>query len=166
MIQRTRTRRAFTLLELLAVMWTLSLLLGFGAVILLAALRTDQLAGNTIHRITRNAELADLFRDDVARASETVNQLGEFSGDKSCLILKQGDTHIIYQWKNNALTRIARTGMQDQRRPVALGPTEGRVEFVTQNGRRPVISMRISDVERQLAQPSLEIAATLGGDAR
>ena len=61
-VSRTNRRPAFTLLELLAVIWVLALIMGFGGVLLLAAIRTDQLAGNTIHSIVRNGELADLFR--------------------------------------------------------------------------------------------------------
>jgi hypothetical protein len=51
-----------------AVIWALSIALVFGATLLLAALRVDQVGAATLRRLAWWAELADQFRADVARA--------------------------------------------------------------------------------------------------
>jgi len=53
----------FTLMEMLMVIWTLSICLGFGVIMVLAALRTDQVGAVTLRELSRRAELADRFRE-------------------------------------------------------------------------------------------------------
>src|SRR6201995_2036484 len=119
-----RRRTAFTLIEMLGVMAMLTMLLGFGMTLLLTAMRADQAASATLRDLSRNAELADQFRTDVARSDAAPERLGEVTAGPTCLILGSGDSHVIYQWKDHRLTRTERGTGPETSRPVAVDPED------------------------------------------
>ena len=74
MTRQTR-RRGFSLIELCAVMWALGITVSFGAVLLIATMRADQMTAGELHRISRHNQLADEFRGDVAGAKQMLARL-------------------------------------------------------------------------------------------
>jgi prepilin-type N-terminal cleavage/methylation domain-containing protein len=161
---RSTPRRGFTLLELLLVMTVLSITLSFAGVLVLAAMRVDQMSAETMHRLTRSTQLADIFRDDVANSVSAPDSLGDYRRGPTCLILQQpGDRSAVYQFKDGMIERIARTSDGETRRPIALGPMEATVEF---DGDGAIIILRITERHRGMPGLRTEIKATLGGDMK
>lgn len=163
MIART-ARRGFSLLELLLVMAVLTIALNFSAVLILSAMRVDQMSAETMHRMTRLTQLADLFRDDVAAAVAARETWGQYQRGPTCAILQgPGDQWVVYQFKNGMIERVARTSEGESRRPIALGPAEATVEFDKAGA---VLILRITEQHKGMAGLSTEIKAALGGDSK
>jgi prepilin-type N-terminal cleavage/methylation domain-containing protein len=163
----TRGRAGFTLLEMLSVMFVMSIVFGFGATILLAALRIDQAGAATLRLMAWRSELADQFRADVARADAAPERLGELTSGATCLILHWPDgTHVIYQGHDEGrLDRIFRGTGSETRRPMPMGNPNVTVEFARGAGARPMVTLRLVDSKYGTTR-SVEIAAALGGDLR
>jgi hypothetical protein len=145
-------------------MAVLTIALNLSAVLILTAMRVDQMSAETMHRMTRLTQLADVFRDDVAGAVAAPETWGEFRRGPTCVILQQpGDRWVVYQFKNGVIERIARTTEAETHRPIALGPAEAAVEF---DRAGEVIIIRMT--ERHKGMPGLrtEIMAALGGDVK
>jgi type II secretory pathway pseudopilin PulG len=167
MTQRRDRRAGFTLLEMIAVIWALTILLGFGMALILAAVRTNQVGAGTLRELSRRSELADQFRADVARADATPDKLGNWTAGPDCLILHvPDDSHIVYRWHNDQVERIVRTGKADVRRPIAVGPENTTVEFIRPGGARPVVVLRIAESPRPGVTWRVDVAAALVGDFR
>jgi Tfp pilus assembly protein FimT len=162
----TRRRTAFTLIEMLGVMAMLTMLLGFGMTLLLTAMRADQAASAMLRDLVRNAELADQFRTDVARADVAPERLGELTAGPTCLILGAGNKHVIYQWKDHRLTRTERGAGPETSRRVTINPENTTLEFSRNGGERSVITVRVVETPDRGAPRTTEIAAALGGDTR
>jgi hypothetical protein len=162
------TRRAgFTLLEVLVVMWAMTLALGLGAALFVAALRADQVSAVTLRRLSHWGELADQFRADVAEAVAAPDRLDALTRGATCLILRTpGGTHVVYQWEKGQLERIVRAADGETRRVVPVGSKDVRVEFGYTDGDRPLITLRLLESPvRGVAWPT-EVSAALGGDLR
>ena len=160
-------RAGFTLLEILVVMWALTLALGLGATLFVAALRADQVSAATLRRLSQTGELADQFRADVAEAAAAPDRLDALARGPSCLILRTPDgAHVVYQWQQEQLERMVRTADGEMRRVVPVGVRVARVEFDVTDGERPLITLRlIESPARGVAWPT-EVSAALGGDLR
>src|SRR2546428_7182854 len=105
--KRAVPRGGFTLIEVMVVMFAMTIAFGFGATLLLAALRIDQAGAATLRLMAWRTELADQFRADVARADAASERLGELTRGPACLILHRPDgTHVVYQWQDERLERI------------------------------------------------------------
>jgi type II secretory pathway pseudopilin PulG len=161
-----RRRTAFTLIEILGVMFMITILLGFGMTLLLTAMRADQAASAMLRDVSRNAELADQFRSDVARADVAPEHLGEFTAGPTCLILGSGGSHVIYQWKDRRLTRTERGTGPETTRPIAINPEDTTLKFSRTNGPRPVINVKVIETPDRGSPRTTEISAALGGDVR
>ncbi len=164
-MRRTPTGRAgYTLIEMVVVMWAMAAAMGLGVVLLLTAMRADQLGAATLRDLTRRAELADQFRGDVARAAEAPDRFAEFVAGPGCLILRTpGGGHVVYHWHDETLERIARAGGKEVRRPLPVGPESASVEFARD---RPTVTLRFVDAPSRAAVRRTDVSATLGGDTR
>jgi len=166
---RVRKRSAFTLLEMLVVISVMSIAFGFGATILLAALRIDQAAAATLRLMAWRTELADQFRADVARADATPERLGELTRGPACLILHRPDgTHVIYQWQQDEarLERIVRAADAETRRVLPVGSANVTAEFARGDGDRPLMTLRLLESTPYPTTRRVEVSAVLGGDLR
>jgi type II secretory pathway component PulJ len=163
---RRRGRLGFTLMEMLTVMWALSIAAVLGATLLLAALRADQVAATTLRGLAWRAELADQFRADVAAADATPDHLGDLAHGPACLILHQpGGNHVVYRWREGRLERAVRAGDRETRWDVTVG--EGvAVEFDRAAGERPLVTLRLVETPARDVTRRTVVQAALGGDVR
>jgi prepilin-type N-terminal cleavage/methylation domain-containing protein len=165
-MRHSHVRAGYSLLEMLAVMAVLAFILGLGGALLLTAMRADQVGAATLHQMSMHDELADQFRADVARATETPAELGNLKAGPNCLILKTDAGHVVYHWHDRKLDRIVRANGQESRRPVAISSEDTSVEFVRPAGDRPIITVRVLQTLPKTAKRTTEISAALGGDER
>jgi prepilin-type N-terminal cleavage/methylation domain-containing protein len=164
---RPSRRAGFTLLEMLVVIWALSIALVFGATLLIAALRVDQVGAATLRRLAWWPELADQFRTDVARAAALPDRLGDLTRGPGCLILRTPDgAHVIYRWLDEQLERIVRTADRETRRTIPVGTQDVAVEFDHAAGDRPVVTLRLVEAPPHGTARRTAVAAALGGDLR
>ncbi len=157
-------RRGTSLLEMLVVMAALAIALNFGAILIIAAMRVDHMSAETVQRMTRHTQLADLFRDDVAKAVTAPDGVGEWKRSSTCLILQQpAERWVIYRFDGGMIEQITRTPDGEKRRPIPLGPAEAEVEFDRSDG---VIILRIAERHKNIPGMRREIRAALGGDMK
>jgi len=160
-------RRAFSLIEMCAVMATLGITLSLGAIILLVAMRSNQVGGATLLQIRLCTDVGDTFRADVANAVATPATLENSRRSPACLILQGvGDEHVVYDWSNGQLTRTVRRAERESRSILAIGIPQIVVEFEVPDGNRPVVLMRVIESRGHGATRRSEFAAALGGDQR
>jgi hypothetical protein len=160
-------RRAFTLIEMCAVMATLGITLSLGAIILLVAMRSNQVGGATLLQIRLCTDVGDTFRADVASAVAVPATLDNWRRSPTCLILQRtGDERVVYDWQNGQLTRTVRKAERESRTVLSIGISDIAVEFEALDGARPVIQMRVIESRGHGASRRSEFAAALGGDRR
>jgi type II secretory pathway pseudopilin PulG len=165
--QSNNSRRAYSLIEMCAVMGTLGITLSLGAIILLVAMRANQVGGATLLQIRLRTDVGDTFRTDVADAVAAPANLGNSSRSATCLILRQsGGNHVVYEWQNGQLTRTVHTADRESRTILSIGIPDISVEFDVPAGDRPVILMRVTESLGHGAIRRSEFAAALGGNRR
>ena len=169
--KRAVPRGGFTLIEVMVVMFAMTIAFGFGATLLLAALRIDQAGGATLRLLAWRTELADQFRADVARADAAPDRLGELTRGPTCLILHRADgSHVIYQWQTDGrLERIVRAGESETRRALPVGNPEVAVEIAAEPPaarRFPLVTLRLVETSPSGTARRVEVSAVLGGDLR
>src|SRR5262245_13713130 len=99
-------RRGFTLIEMLSVILLLSVLMALLAILLIDVLAVQLTQGASQDRMRAQAQLADEYRADVARAESAPQDWGKHRADAHTLILRVSDTeHIVYQWRQGRLHR-------------------------------------------------------------
>jgi len=166
-VKHAPARRGFTLVELIVVMWFLGVALVVGTAILMATFRLERFAAGTIQRVSRLSQLADGFRDDVALAAEAPKSRGEFRQGPDCMILRQpGDVWVVYQWTAGRLWRHRLSEDSAARREVATGPGEVAIAFEPADGVGPLITMRLTEVDRERPRLTWTFSAGLGGGRR
>jgi len=168
----SRSRRAFTLTEMLIVMVGLSIAVMFGGVLIVTTLKAEHTAEAAANRIGRQQELAQQFRDDVAGAESAPDKLGDLTAGPACLILRAptGST-IVYQWQkeNSVLERIERKGDKEMRKQIPIGRKEESIEFVrptNRPGEFGVFTLRISEQPKNGPARRSDLSAALGGNLR
>jgi hypothetical protein len=160
-------RCGYSLIEMCAVMGTLGITLSLGALILLVAMRSNQLGGATLLQVRLRTDVGDTFRADVAGAIAAPESLGNLTRGATCLILRQPNgEHVAYEWQNGQLTRTVRTTDRESRSILSIGIPDIDVEFEAPAGDRPVILMRVIESLGHGAIRRSEFAAALGGDRR
>src|SRR5262249_34319392 len=149
-------------------MFAMSIAFGFGATILLAALRIDQAGAATLRLMAWRTELADQFRADVARADAAPQRLGELTAVPTCLILRRpAGAHLGYQWHDDGrLERTVRGADGETRRDLPVGASNVSVEFAPGGGARPLMTLRFVEVPPSGSARRVEVSAVLGGDLR
>ncbi len=157
-------RRGMSLIELLVVMAALAIALNLGAVLIIAAMRVDHMSTETVQRMSRHIQLAELFRDDVAMAVAAPDQVGEWKRNSTCVILQQSaDRSVVYRFDRGMIEQITIAPDGEKRRPIPLGPAEAEVEFDRRDG---VIILRIAERHKNMPGMRREILAALGGDLK
>jgi len=166
-MRRRTSRTGFTLIEILVVMAVMTVALGLGTTLLLAAMRTDQVGTATLHRLSWRAQLADQFRADVAGAAAAPDRLGDRTAGPACLILRTpAGTHVVYQWQGAKLIRIVGTGDTETRTPVVPDVPELSGEFIRTDGDRPLVTLKLVETPALGTARRAEVAAAVGGDLR
>lgn len=165
---KLRKRAGFTLIEMLVVMFAMSIAFGFGATILLAALRIDQAGAATLRLLAWRTELAEQFRGDVARADAAPERFGEMTGGPARLILHRPDgVHVAYVWHDDGrLERIVRAADGETRRVLPVGASNVSVQFARGDGGRPLFTLRLVETPPTGSARRVEVSAVLGGDLR
>jgi prepilin-type N-terminal cleavage/methylation domain-containing protein len=161
-------RRAYTLIEILVVMSVLALLMGLLMMTLFGIIRIEKGSRAALDRLSREALVADQFRDDVTQASATPARWQKETAGPTCLILRMSDgRHVVYLWKDNQLLRseFSNAGKLVRRHPLANGI--GKATFCRMCPSEPMLTLRLVELrERRGKESTLEIAAVLGGERR
>ena len=149
-------RTGFSLVELLVVMFAIGVLLLLLTNILLAIVRTEYAGIEAFDRMHKEAELADLFRGEVAAATSVPDFDEDFKASPLCMLLKKEDgVLVVLRCMDGVLERVALAGAEREVRAFPLESEETRVEFERQ-GR--LLSMTLRHPNR----PPLVIRAALG----
>jgi prepilin-type N-terminal cleavage/methylation domain-containing protein len=160
-------RRAFSLIEIMAVMACLGIGLSIGAVTLAAAMRSNQLAAGTLLHLRLRSEIADMFRSDVALADSLLESDGANSRSSTCLILNKSDgERVIYESRDGELIRTVRTSTGETKTSFRLGDPNATIEFPAPDARSKLVTMVIVDSPPRGTTRRTEISAALGGDRR
>lgn len=164
----SHTRRAFTLLELCAVMWVLGLTLVIGVGILVASFKLDQASRKTLERLSVHNQLADRFRQDVASAEGAAfprDSDAEDAVPQSLVLRFAADHHVKYQWADVYVERIEERGGQLSRQQFRIDPGCAGTSFFWAGFDNPVITMRLLEKTKDGTR-GFDISAALRGDRR
>ena len=167
-MRRQERRRGFTLLEILAVIWALSLVLFLGIVTLLGATQIQKVASTADHQNTLRGIVADQFREDVALATATPEAVGPLKAGPNCLILRLADgSYVAYRVEADRLQRaaLAKAGAAPYWMP--LGGEGVAVTFARTGPDQRVLTLTIQEpIGSGPRKRTTEIMAALGGDLR
>ena len=165
---RAPLRPAFTLLEMLVLMWAFGIMLVAGTAVLVGAFQMEQAAVASLDRLNVQAAFADRFRADVAAAAEAPERAGDVTAGPGCLILRAPDgRHVVYRWQDGRLERTEQADKEIAKQRVAVGRGCTGLEFLRAEGARPVIRVRLTESPGAGApERQRELAAALGGDLR
>jgi prepilin-type N-terminal cleavage/methylation domain-containing protein len=162
------SRRGFTLLELVAVIWALSVVLLLGGAALLGANQLQKAASAANDRNALRGIVADQFREDVALAASTPEAVGPLKAGPSCLILHLADQrYVVYRAEAGRLERAALSRADAAPHWVLLGG-EGVVGAFRRTGPdQRLLTLTIQEPAGSgLRKRTTEITAALGGDRR
>jgi hypothetical protein len=153
-------------METTVLMAALALTAGLLAVALRGALALERASAGTLERLGTQRALADQFRADVAGAADAPERWQDEEAGPTCLILALGaDRHVVYRWEAERLVRLEFAGEDVHRREVPPGKGTAAVAFERSGEGGRLIALRLFTVGKDgLLQPSVEIAAALGGD--
>ena len=162
------SRRAFTLLEVVAVIWALSVVLLLGGVALLGANRIQKAASAADHQNTLRGIVADQFREDVALADSNPEAVGPLKAGPSCLILRLADRrYVVYRAEAGGLERAALSTADAAPYWVPLGGEGMAVAFARTGPDKRLQTLTIQEpVGSGPRKRTTEIMAALGGDLR
>lgn len=153
-----RRRTGFSLLEMIVVIFGISLLLGMLGSMIWAVMRIESAGTESFTRMQQQAQLADRFRDDVSQAQESPELAEDFTSSPMCMILKQGDGGlVIYRWQEGKLQRQVIRDRQHETQEIPVGGDDVHILFSRRAG---VLMMDIHGPHRA----PLMIAAALGGN--
>lgn len=159
-----RRRRAFTLLEISAVLVLLGVLSLVGAATLLAAVRVHRGSASVSDAVTILATVADRFRADVGGAAAAPDRGGDVAADPERLLLTIPDGGAVtWRFAGGRLTRSSGKGPGSRDELIGLGPDPLTAEFSRQ-GR--LVTLRLWDRRGAVPRFRAEISAALGGDNR
>jgi prepilin-type N-terminal cleavage/methylation domain-containing protein len=165
----SRTRRGFSLTEMLCVISLLTIVLGVLAILLKECLDLERAQAENFERMAQHQALADEFRGDVARAEKAPEAWQDYKAGPGTLILqlKEGH-HVVYQWKDGQLERRAIEGREEPARGIAIDKEKVDVEFVRDGSGSGLVKLRLFTLRdgKRSSEETLEIAAALGGDWR
>jgi hypothetical protein len=152
---------------MMAVMACLGIGLSIGAVALVAAMRSNQMAAGTLLQLRLHSEIADVFRSDVATADSLPENDGSNGRSSTCLILNKADgERVIYESRDRELTRTVRIGDGETKTAFQLGDPNTAIEFPAPDARSKLVKLVIVDSPPRGATRRTEIGAALGGDRR
>ncbi len=158
MIRRPSTRRGWTLIEMIVVMFCLAVLLSLIGSIMWAVFRIQASATASFEELQSEARLADRFRADVAESRETPELAADFKADSLCLILRGEDgALIIYRVVHGRVDRTVLRADDSETESFRIGGADVVGEF-SREGRLMTLSLRGAK------RGTLIIAAALGGE--
>jgi prepilin-type N-terminal cleavage/methylation domain-containing protein len=161
-----KTRRGFSLIELVAVMAVLAVLVVLITATLLGTIRIQRADAASFQKMLVHAALADQYRADVSDSIDAPKDWETFHQDRTCLILRRRDgSHLVYRWTENQLERTEFTGERKFPQQVPLGDKKLKVEFARSDTEPRLLHLRLIEEQgKGRRQPPLEISAALGGD--
>ena len=161
-------RSAFTLLELLTVMGTMGIVLLLATATLVGAQRINASAAGVAQRLAVQAALADLFRQDVARATAAPDAFEKRRAGPTCLILRTADGgHVIYRWDDGQLERTQFVGHKESRQRMPVGSDRASAEFFRSGPGARVVTLRLTEPSGSAtSRRAIEFSASLGGDCQ
>jgi prepilin-type N-terminal cleavage/methylation domain-containing protein len=152
------SRAGFTLLEMLVVMAALGLLMVLIAGLLTGLVRAERAASEDFQRLLVQSALADRFREDVSRAVDAPERLGEQEAGQACLILRRPDkSHIVYRWTGSELTRQERP-LQEAAQVMPVGGEQVSATFLRGEPDNRVVILRLKGLRHEI-----DFAAALEG---
>ncbi len=162
------SRPAFSLLEMLVVMFALGVVMMLGTATLLGTIRMAEATTTAFDQQTVWSVLADEFRADVAQAADAPASVGELTASGTCLILRMADgRHVMYRWNNDQLERSELAGSGAAPRRLPLGRAGTGLEFTRAGNDGRLLIIRLTQSwGAGKKKRQIEIAAALGGDLR
>ncbi|CAN5130249.1 hypothetical protein BH11PLA2_BH11PLA2_24700 [soil metagenome] len=156
-------RRAFSLMELMAVLGVLGIVFMLGILFLYSMVSLQRVSGGHHQRVARHAALAERFRDDVRTASECPDKFQTHTAGAECLILKMPDgRHVVYRFADSTLQRID----GEQQQVFTLHSPQSTVSFSRGAGAITVVTLTLTEPQKNRTVLPLEITANLGGNRR
>lgn len=155
-------RRAFTLLEVTAVMAMMVILLLLLVSIVVGALRVEELAAGNYNRLLEQEVVADQFRDDVAAATAAPK---EKAGTDRLLLTRPDGGPVVYRWEDDSLVRTETVGGKDVSRVLRVG-NGVEVEFTRSADDRLLTLRLVESRGPRKVKHAVDITAALGGDRR
>jgi type II secretory pathway pseudopilin PulG len=154
---RAHPRPAFTLLEMVVVLASLSAALAMSVAVIVTMIKAQRLALTTHERLAHEATLADRFRADVHLAIGAPKHFKQYDAGIHCLILElPGKKYAVYDFRDDVLTRD--TGDAHQQMP--LPGKDVDIWFEERNG---LIVLSIVEKNPKGNRPPYEMAAAMGG---
>jgi hypothetical protein len=160
-MKRVRKRKAFTLIEMLLVITSVSLVLGLCASVLAGLFRVERGARSAMLDATTVGRLARQFRADVRSAAAA--RRGELEPSRLELTGIDGSS-VVYRLEGARLFRERLRQAELHGRESYSIERLGPVRFKIEGGLIAVELLRRSDVAPALARPEIRIEATLGKD--
>jgi prepilin-type N-terminal cleavage/methylation domain-containing protein len=165
-----RRRRAFTLLEMVAVMAMFSVIMLLVATTLWGAFRIERASSAASDRRMLHARLADLFRYDVRNAMATVDLWNGVRSGSDAIILKLGERHhVLYRWVDGRLKRLEVNGDDESAQSLPIGEDDVTVTFSRNEAEGRIAVLRITEtrgVGGSRRDQVVEFSAAVGGDRR
>jgi type II secretory pathway pseudopilin PulG len=162
-----RSRRAFTLLEMVVVMWAMGLITLLGVALMLTMLKTSTMGEAIGEWLSRRAELARQFREHIARAEAAPEQSGAVRVGSTTLILTMpGGSTVIYYREPKMMVRLERTGKTESIRNLPLDRPDTKTEFLRPTGGSGVFTLRLTETNGSGPVRASEFSAVLGGNLR
>lgn len=167
MRRRPASRAAFTLTEMLAVMFVLAVLLGFGGAMLMLSFRANHVAAGTLRKIVVDGQVADRFREDVALAESVLERHGPDVRGKNCLILEMADGSIVtYRVTDRNLTRARKTDQGEQTTLLVRADPGAAIDFEFEHAAPRLVTLRTTETRSRSVSQRMDFVAALGGDRR
>ncbi len=158
MIHRQLRRRGWTLIEMIVVMFCLSLLMSLLATVMWGVFGIQAAATASFEDLQSEARLADRFRADVADARDTPELARDFKADPMCLILRGDDgAFIIYLVEEGRVVRKVMRADDFEVDAFRVGGESVVGEF-TRDGRTLTLTLRGPK------RGTLNVTACLGGN--
>jgi type II secretory pathway component PulJ len=160
-------RPGYVFLDVLVLLALLGVVMALSMAILRGAQRMIQASAAQERHLLARAELAELFRADVASARTTLDALGDDQASDQCLLLELADGRCIrYRWADGLLKRalIGKDSALPTDRVATPLLTIESASFSRRDGTaRPLVELRW----RERGQPrEVVIRVALGGDLR
>ncbi len=161
-------RPGFTLIEMLCVMLLIVVMGTAFARLLRQTLEIEQLQGAGFDKAVHVHALADQFRADVAGATRAPERWQNYEANAQTLVLQTPGGHIVYAVNESGLERQWSERGKTTIQTIPSVESNFAVEFVRAAENPQLIEMRLRFLGKghAIAEPTLEIAAALGGDER
>jgi len=167
MIYNGKRRAAFTMVEIMTVMFGLGVAMAISTVLLAGILRIQKAWQLSLERNSARAALADQFRADVAGARDVLKDFSDVHASESCLILRGSGGCIVYCFQESRVERQERSMQGTVLHRAKLGPQADRIRFTGNDHNQRLIAMCLEQSALKLHDRRTWVfRAALGGDRR